>query len=282
MAYSNSVVCFSTSFSVVLGHIKAMLWNGVIKMPRFNMKRCMYSSRRSSLAFIDSPPLLGAGFTKRYSALAPSWLIDQGISYLVSRLWTYFVNFVQSFIIRSKASSVNTVSRVVRIAAIERALPAKVPPIPPTSTRSTFFALMILSATSWVTPKAPHGIPPPMLLPMVIISGLRFIALVAPPYPALNVWVSSLINKVPCLADSDRTNSRNPGSGNTIPIFVIAGYIKTAATSLFANYFLSASKSLNSTTLVVKVGLTEGATSPGLSAGFPFFTTTKVSSTLPW
>jgi hypothetical protein len=50
------------------------------------------------------------------------------------------VNFVASLNILSKAYSVNTLSRVALIVATERALPAKVPPIPPTSTRSTSFA----------------------------------------------------------------------------------------------------------------------------------------------
>jgi hypothetical protein len=141
------------------------------------------------------------------------------------------VNFVASLNILSKAYSVNTLSRVALIVATERALPAKVPPIPPTSTRSTSFAWVTLSAIYCVKPYAPQGIPPPIDLPIVIISGSSFIARVAPPYPALNVWVSSLINKVPTFLVSSLTNYKNPFSGNTIPIFVIAGYIKTAATS---------------------------------------------------
>lgn len=62
----------------------------------------------------------------------------------------------------------------------------------------------------------------------------------------------------------------------------MAGYINTAATSPYEISFLNPSKSLNSQTLVVSVGLMAGATKPGLSAICPFFpTTTKVSSTLP-
>ncbi len=86
-----------------------------------------------------------------------------------------------------------------------------------------------------------------------------------------------MIKRVPVFSVSYLTNSKNPGSGKTIPMFVMAGSIKTAATSLKDNYLFSPSKSLNSTTLVVWVGLTAGATNPGRSAIFPFSpTTTKV------
>ncbi len=166
-----------------------MLWKGVINIPLFNMNKCMNSSNRSLPAFIESPPFLGAGFVKRYSARAPNWLIDHGISYLLSNYWHYFVNLVQSLIILSNAFYVSTCYKVVLIDAIERAFPAKVPPIPPTSTKSTFLADIILSAIYWVTPNAPQGIPPPILFPIVIISGFKFHAFVAPPYPALKVWV---------------------------------------------------------------------------------------------
>jgi len=71
-----------------------------------------------------------------------------------------------------------------------------------------------------------------MLFPIVIISGFKFIDLVHPPYPALNVCVSSLIKRVPTLLDYSLTKSKNPGSGSTIPMFVMTGYIKIAATSL--------------------------------------------------
>jgi hypothetical protein len=67
------------------------------------------------------------------------------------------------------------------MAAIDKALPASVPPTPPTSTKSTSFAFIILSASYVVTPKAPQAIPPPIHFPIVIMSGFKFIALVAPP-----------------------------------------------------------------------------------------------------
>lgn len=148
MASSKSLVCKFTSASVVVGHINAMLWNGVIRMPRLSMKRCMNSSRRSLLAATDWPPFLGAGFVNRYSARAPSWLIDHGMLYFYKRAIVYLVNFVQSLIILSKAYSVRTFSKVVRMAAKDRAFPARVPPIPPTSTKSTFLAVIIFYASS--------------------------------------------------------------------------------------------------------------------------------------
>lgn len=90
------------------------------------------------------------------------------------------------------------------------------------------------------------------------------------------MWVSSLISKVPVFVAYSRTNYRNPGSGRTIPMFVMAGSIKIAATSLYDSYLFRPSKSLNSTTLVVSVGSTAGATNPGLGLGLPSSTTTNV------
>jgi len=75
------------------------------------------------------------------------------------------------------------------MAEIESAFPASVPPIPPASSKSTFLLPKTLSAIYWVSPYAPQGIPPPILFPIVIISGFKFIDFVAPPYPALKVWV---------------------------------------------------------------------------------------------
>ena len=49
------------------------------------------------------------------------------------------------------------------------------------------------SASSADRPYAPIGMPPPMALPMVTTSGSRPQAAVAPPGPAENVCVSSLI-----------------------------------------------------------------------------------------
>lgn len=84
------------------------------------------------------------------------------------------------------------------------------------------------------------------------------------------------MSKVPAFVVYYLTNSRKPGSGRTIPMFVIAGSIRTAATSLYDNYLFRPSKSLNSTTLVVRVGSTAGATNPGLGLGLPSSTTTNV------
>ena len=53
---------------------------------------------------------------------------------------------------RSKASSVITSPRHARAAASESALPASVPPTPPTSESSSSIVRLIPSATSWVNP----------------------------------------------------------------------------------------------------------------------------------
>lgn len=129
-----------------------MLWNGVINIPLFTINKCINSSNPSCPAFTDYPPFFGAGLTNLYYALPPSWLIDHGILYLSSSYWTYCVNFVASLCILSNASSVKTLYKVALIVATERAFPARVPPIPPTSTRSTFFACDTLSAIYWVKP----------------------------------------------------------------------------------------------------------------------------------
>ena len=81
----------------------------------------------------------------------------------------------------SKAAWVMTCSRVARIAAMDSPLPARVPPIPPTSMSSSSTERAILSATSRVNPKVPQGIPPPIDLPMVIMSGCSDHSRVHPP-----------------------------------------------------------------------------------------------------
>jgi hypothetical protein len=57
-----------------------MLWNGVMRMPRLHIARCMYASRSSSWPTAASSPVRGAGEAKRYSERAPSWLTDHGTS----------------------------------------------------------------------------------------------------------------------------------------------------------------------------------------------------------
>ena len=53
---------------------------------------------------------------------------------------------------RPKASSVRTSVSVARMAAIERALPARVPPMPPTSQSSRSIEALTRSATASVNP----------------------------------------------------------------------------------------------------------------------------------
>lgn len=152
IACSKTLVCLVTSSSTEYGHINAMLWNGVITIPLFTINKCINSSNISLPAFADYPPFLGAGLTNLYSALPPNWVIDHGMSYLSNKPWTSLVNLVASLIILSKAYSVKTSSKVAFIVATDKALPARVPPIPPTSTRSTFLAWATLSAIYWVNP----------------------------------------------------------------------------------------------------------------------------------
>ena len=68
---------------------------------------------------------------------------------------------------------VRTSARVARIAANESALPARVEPIPPVSIISRITFALIRSATSFVIPNVPVGIPPPIDLPIVNISGFK-------------------------------------------------------------------------------------------------------------
>ncbi len=107
------------------------------------------------------------------------------------------VNRSASAIMASNASSVSTCSRVARIAATDSALPARVPPTPPVSTISAVSSARICSASEAEKPKPPHGMPPPIDLPIVTMSGSSCQARVQPPGPALKVCVSSLISSVP-------------------------------------------------------------------------------------
>eukprot|EP01139_Manchomonas_bermudensis_P014864 Amastigsp_a509040_483.p4 type:complete len:111 gc:universal Amastigsp_a509040_483:309-641(+) len=94
------------------------------------------SSICPSAAAAASVPFFGATGTKRYSARAPSWVMHHGTLYLAKMASTERVSSVASWTMCSKALSVKTFSRTARAAAIESALPARVPPMPPTSTRS--------------------------------------------------------------------------------------------------------------------------------------------------
>ena len=97
----------------------------------------------------------GAGRAKRYSARAPSWLIDHGTSSSSSIACTPSVNAVASSVMCANASAVSTSPRVARIAAVDSALPASVPPTPPTSMMSASPASVwpvIAAATSSVMP----------------------------------------------------------------------------------------------------------------------------------
>ena len=72
------------------GHIRTMLWKGVISTPRLLMARCRYSSRSGSSAAADSVPLRGAGAQNRYSDRAPSRVTVHGMPCraMVARAWS--------------------------------------------------------------------------------------------------------------------------------------------------------------------------------------------------
>ena len=76
-----------------------------------------------------------------------------------------------SGIIREYADGVSTSASVTRMAANESALPASVPPMPPTSMSSSAMLASIAADTSAVMPKAPTGMPPATALPSVTKSG---------------------------------------------------------------------------------------------------------------
>ena len=145
---------------------------------------------------------------------------------------------------------------------------------------STIF--FICSAISCVIPKVPVGIPPASALPIVKKSGFKPSAPVIPPGPTEIVWVSSIIRKALYFLANSCTPTKYPSSGNTIPIFVIAGSIKMAATSPCASAFSIATKSLNSTTLVVSAKSTGAPIFPSrLTVNPASSSVAKVSSTDP-
>jgi len=117
---------------------------------------------------------------------------------------------------------------------------------------------------------------------MVMKSGSSPYLPVYPPGPAQIVWVSSITRYVPCFPVSSRSASWNPASGRTIPMFVSAGSVSTAATSPWASSRSSPSTSFHSVTLVVTTGSTGGPRFSGRDLGRPSSSTTKLSSTVPW
>ena len=117
-----------------------MLWNGGISTPRFIAQRCRKRSSSGSAASWSAVPFLGGEGRKWYSARAPSRVTCQGTSFAESTPFTPSSNRSASAIIRANASSVRTEVNVAQIAASESALPASVPPIPPTSESSRSIA----------------------------------------------------------------------------------------------------------------------------------------------
>ena len=75
---SNAAVCASTSASVVVGAISAMLWNGVSSSRRLSACRCSSVCSAKSSASAASCPVRGGSGAKAYSARAPSRVTCQG------------------------------------------------------------------------------------------------------------------------------------------------------------------------------------------------------------
>ena len=82
---------------------------------------------------------------------------------------------------------------------------------------------------SSLPPMAPHGVPPAMALPRVIMSGTTPQRSTAPPRAVqMPVLTSSKMSTMPCFLVMARTPSRKPGSGSTTPRFIMAGSMMSA------------------------------------------------------
>src|SRR5260370_1026696 len=134
---------------------------------------------------------------KVYSARAPSCGTFQGRLAVRTCSATPSVKRLASGIIFSNAAGVRTCSSVARIAASESALPASVPPMPPTSQSSSCMRAEMRCATSSVQPYVPPGMPLPIGFPKTTKSGSSFHSRVQPPGPAQMVWVSSSMRSAP-------------------------------------------------------------------------------------
>ena len=166
-----SVVWRSTSAAVVSGHISAMLWNGVMSTPAVRHEQVqvlleVVVVRRRGLGAVARrrrhEPVLGAG-AQLSDRPRHVELRQRPLDALAEprRQGDHVL----------EGPSVSTSPSVARIAAVDRTLPASVPPTPPTSTRSASACARICAATASVMPYAPDGMPPPMLLPMTKMSG---------------------------------------------------------------------------------------------------------------
>ncbi len=94
----------------------------------------------------------GGSGRKWYSARAPRRVTCHGTSEPRRTPLTPASNRSASGIIRAKASSVRTSVSVARMAASDSALPARVPPMPPTSQSSRSIDALTRSATASVNP----------------------------------------------------------------------------------------------------------------------------------
>ena len=242
----------------------------------------MYCSSSKSPASAASLPVLGAVAWNKYSPRAPSREQYQGNSNSLIAASTPSHQRFPSGTILANASSVKTFVSVARIAAKLIEFPAKVLPIPPVSIISRDVLSAICAAISRVIPNVPVGIPPAIALPIVKISGFNPCNAVIPPGPTEIVCVSSMIQTAPYFLARSPTAFKYPSSGSTIPIFVIAGSIRIAATSPLASAASIPAKSLNSTTRVVSSSGTGAPRFPSRFTVLPALSSVaKVSSTLP-
>ena len=171
-------------------------------------------------------------------------------------------------IIAANAASVSTCSSVARIAATDRALPARVPPTPPVSTMSAVSSARIRSASAADRPNAPAGIPPAIDFPIVTMSGSRFQARVQPPGPALNVCVSSLISRRAAAPGQLADRVQVAGLGQHDPDVGQGGLHQHHGHVARGELALEAvGRSLNSATRVVSRGSTGAPTLPARERG---------------
>ena len=239
------------------------------------------SSKSSAAA--ASAPSCGAVGENVYSARQPSRVTCHGSPAASMPACTPSVQRTACAVIVSNAAGVSTSVRVARTAAMDRALPASVPPTPPTSMSSSSIERCTRAVSSAVMPNAAAGTPPPMVLPTTTASGRRSHARVQPPGPAHSVCVSSTMRSVPVRSQTSRTAARYPSSGSTMPMLVIAGSSSRHATSPPASAASRASTSLKGTTAVVSCSGTGGPMLPRRATTWPSASrVAKDSSTLPW
>ena len=249
-----------------------MLWNGVIRMPRLSSVEVqvlveLVVAGRGGLAARTRRRR-----TNRYSARAPSWVIDHGTRCSSMTFRTPSVNRVARSIMCSKAASVSTSPRVARIAARDSALPASVPPdsadvdeVGAARLRERRYRLgdRVGDAVRAERDAAGDGLADHE---DVRLEPPRA---VMPPGPAENVCVSSIIRSAPYLVAALAQRGQEARLRQHDADVRQRRLGEDAATSPWASARSTEARSLNSATRVVTVGSTGGPTLPGRLTAAP-------------